>query len=59
MPSSKRSTPDQVVEYLGINYLQFIPVLTQAIQEQQTLITELTDRLDAQQRQIDQLLNRD
>lgn len=41
-------TKEEVIEYLGVNYIGMIPVLTKAIQEQQELILK-------QQQQIDEL----
>ena len=45
-------------EYLGINYDEFIPVLTKAIQEQQDLIQEQQDIITAKEERIRDLANR-
>ena len=39
--------PDDETEYLGVQYTDVIPLLVAAIQEQQALITTLTDRITA------------
>jgi hypothetical protein len=39
-----KKSPEQ---YLGLAYTQVIPLLVAAIQEQQALITSLTDRIAA------------
>jgi Chaperone of endosialidase len=43
--TSQISLEEELGEYKGIDYSRFVPFLTAAIQEQQTLITQLTDRI--------------
>jgi hypothetical protein len=45
--TSPVSIEEQLGEHKGIDYSRFIPFLTAAIQEQQALITQLTDRIAA------------
>jgi len=45
--TSQISLEEEIGEYKGIDYSRFVPFLTAAIQEQQTLITQLTDRIAA------------
>jgi len=45
--TSPMSIEEQLGEYKGIDYSRFVPFLTAAIQEQQALITSLTDRIAA------------
>ena len=45
--TSPISLEEQLGEYKGIDYSRFVPFLTAAIQEQQALITSLTDRIAA------------
>jgi hypothetical protein len=45
--TSPISIEEQLGEYKGIDYSRFVPFLTAAIQEQQALITSLTDRIAA------------
>lgn len=47
----KNRGEEETIEYKGVNYIEMIPVLTKAIQEQQTII-------ESQQQLIDQLLIR-
>lgn len=42
-------------KYLGIDYMSLIPVLIKGIQDQQNKIDQLEQKLNAQQKQIDQL----
>jgi hypothetical protein len=37
---------EDVINYKGVNYIGMVPVLTKAIQEQQTLINELKKRIE-------------
>jgi hypothetical protein len=45
--TSQISLEEELGEYKGIDYSRFVPFLTAAIQEQQALITQLTDRIAA------------
>jgi hypothetical protein len=45
--TSPLSLEEQLGEHKGIDYARFVPFLTAAIQEQQVLITQLTDRIAA------------
>lgn len=45
--TSQISLEEELGEYKGIDYSRFVPFLTAAIQEQQALITQLTNRIAA------------
>jgi hypothetical protein len=45
--TSQISLEEEIGEYKGIDYSRFVPFLTAAIQEQQALIAQLTDRIAA------------
>ncbi|WP_411894865.1 tail fiber domain-containing protein [Winogradskyella sp. A2] len=49
---------DPSIEYLGVNYIGLIPVLTAGIKEQQNIIEQLQQTIDAQQQLLQELLNR-
>lgn len=52
---SSDKTAHPAVEYKGINYISLIPVLTQAIQEQQKIIEGQEERIDRLERELDEL----
>ena len=49
---------DPSIEYLGVNYIGLIPVLTAGIKEQQNIIEQQQQTIDAQQQLLQELLNR-
>jgi hypothetical protein len=49
---------DQPIDYKGVNYIGLIPVLTQAIKEQQQQIEDLKKISEQQQQQIQLLLQK-
>lgn len=49
---------DASIEYLGVNYIGLIPVLTKGIQEQQTTIETLEEKVERQEQVIASLVAR-
>lgn len=60
-PKLKDFKSDNEVEYLSIksvNYIQLIPILTKAIQEQQQVINSQEDKIEALERKVEEILSR-
>jgi hypothetical protein len=55
MPFTGRDRVLSLFEYKAINYIGLVPVLTKAIQEQQTQIEELKKQLEAISLQLKKL----
>ena len=49
---------DEVISYLGINYIGLIPILTAGIQEQEKHIKTLEEKIDSQNQTIESLISR-
>lgn len=53
-----RTKKDQKIEYLGVNYIGLIPILTAGIKEQQQIIQQQQQTIDAQEIMLQNLLSR-
>ena len=56
-PRNNREDKRIRMEYIGFDYLSLIPVLTGAIQEQHTIITDQKNEIQQQKQQIENLEN--
>lgn len=55
-PGQTKNEPS--IEYLGVNYIGLIPILTASIKEQQNIIDQQQQTINAQQQQLQDLLAR-
>ncbi|MDY2588347.1 tail fiber domain-containing protein [Winogradskyella aquimaris] len=53
-----KTKEDPIIEYLGVNYIGLIPILTAGIKEQQEIIEQQNETIEAQQLLLQDLLRR-